>query len=288
MQGLPRDLLDVCRRLRLSVQVVGDDAVSAAAFGGRWTPDNQMPARLEGPVLQDALKNVLVDGTVRLLEFGDVTVALAPIPQADRATNGAVLLAGRASSGLPELATLATWFAAAFSRSGVISAAAVEIRRLASLVAILDRAAASNSESEIVRAFVEALAVWTDREAWGYLGDVSGEFALHVTLPGSAISRVPVALDKAAIPDGSRFFVVPPGRGGKRLRRQPGSGLPGPRACVGWLGLVDRDTRGTERVGKRTVPAFLLRARCCARIARGHRSVAPHVGALRRLRPRRE
>jgi hypothetical protein len=210
MQGLPRDLLDVCRRLRLSVQVVGDDAVSAAAFGGRWTPDNQMPARLEGPVLQDALKNVLVDGADRLLEFGDVTVALAPIPKADRATNGAVLLAGRASSGFPELATLATWFAAAFSRSGVISSAGVEIRRLASLVAILDRAAASNSESEIVRAFVEALAVWTDREAWGYLGDVSGEFALHVTLPGSAISRVPVALDKAAIPDGSRFFIVLP------------------------------------------------------------------------------
>jgi hypothetical protein len=211
--GLPRDLLDVCRRLKLFVQVVGEEALSTSsttAFASRWTPDSKVLARLEEPALQIALRDVLLTGKDLLVQIGDVEVAFARIPKSDGAPNGAIVLARRLSNGWLDLATVASWFAAAFAPVTLAAPCPdSEIRRLASLLAILDGAVASRSESEIVRAFVEALSVWTDLELWGYLGDVSGEFVLHVWLPGSANEEMPAMLAREESPDAGRYVVLP-------------------------------------------------------------------------------
>ena len=76
---------------------------------------------------------------------------------------------------------------------------AAELQQLSSFYRLLNQAAASRSEREIMRVFVEALAVWQDAESWAYFADVTGRFVLDVALPGSDRSRVPAAIDQSAL-----------------------------------------------------------------------------------------
>jgi hypothetical protein len=64
---------------------------------------------------------------------------------------------------------------------------------------LLSQAAASRSEREIMRVFVEALAVWQDAESWAYFADVTGRFVLDVSLPGSDRSRVPSVIEHSRL-----------------------------------------------------------------------------------------
>jgi hypothetical protein len=76
---------------------------------------------------------------------------------------------------------------------------AAELQQLSSFYRLLGQASASRSEREIMRVFVEALAVWQDAESWAYYADVTSRFVLDVTLPGSDRSRVPSTIDHARI-----------------------------------------------------------------------------------------
>src|SRR4029079_1710362 len=74
-----------------------------------------------------------------------------------------------------------------------------EFQRRASLHRLLNRVAKKGSERELVRAFIDAVAVWHDAESWGYVLDLAGRFRRGVPLPGSAEESAPRAIDAAAI-----------------------------------------------------------------------------------------
>src|SRR5262245_48480303 len=78
-----------------------------------------------------------------------------------------------------------------------------ELDRFSSLYRLLKHAAASGSEREVLRVFVEALAVWQDAESWAYVGDLTGRYVLDVALPGSDRNSVP------AVIEGDRFTAGP-------------------------------------------------------------------------------
>ena len=52
-------------------------------------------------------------------------------------------------------------------------------------------AALLGSEHELVRSFMDAVAVWQDAESWGYVRDLSGLFVRAVSLPGSNDASTP-------------------------------------------------------------------------------------------------
>ena len=90
-----------------------------------------------------------------------------------------------------------------------------ELQQLSSFYRLLDEAAASRSEREIVRVFIEALAVWQDAESWAYFADVTGRFVLDVSLPESDRSRAPATLDASQLAieasDSARIAADDPG-----------------------------------------------------------------------------
>jgi hypothetical protein len=65
---------------------------------------------------------------------------------------------------------------------------------------ILKQAASEGTESDVVCAFVEALAVWHDVESWGYAPNLSGQLVRDVSLPGSEYGAAPtvIAADQVA------------------------------------------------------------------------------------------
>ena len=84
-----------------------------------------------------------------------------------------------------------------------------ELQQLSSFYRLLNQASTSRSEREVIRVFVEALAVWHDAESWVYVADVTGRFVLDVSLPSSDRTRVPSIIAKAALPgDSSRPMKV--------------------------------------------------------------------------------
>jgi hypothetical protein len=50
-----------------------------------------------------------------------------------------------------------------------------------------------------MRVFVEVLAVWQDVESWAYCADVTGQFVLDASLPGSDPARVPAVIDPSQL-----------------------------------------------------------------------------------------
>jgi len=211
---LRNDALDICRRLRLSMQVVTADpsSVRGAAFGDRWTPAGPTWGRLADSALQAVVADALQLREQRAVELEGVTVVCSPFADSARGVAGAILLAGRAPAhpgtarnegaiDRRHLMTIASWLAAALAAAnGPATASTNEVHRVASLLEILEQAVATSSEREIVRAFIEALSIWTDAESWGYLGDVAGTCELQVVLPGSDWSSAPMRLGAAIAP----------------------------------------------------------------------------------------
>jgi hypothetical protein len=94
--------------------------------------------------------------------------------------------------------------------SSVAHTDTTEFQQLSSLYRLLKRAVATRSEREILRTFIEALAIWQDAESLAYVCDVTGRFVLDVSLPGSDRSSVPLVLDGDQIPDDMTTMRLPP------------------------------------------------------------------------------
>jgi hypothetical protein len=85
-----------------------------------------------------------------------------------------------------------------------------EFRQLSSLYRLLKRAVATRSEREILRTFIEALAVWQDADSLAYVADVTGQYVLDVTLPGSDRTSAPATIDAEQIAGDLTTFRLPP------------------------------------------------------------------------------
>src|SRR5262249_4264326 len=112
---------------------------------------------------------------------------------------GALLVSERLSPHGPvqgnprELARIGTWLAGAIDAqfASALANNALEFQQLASLHRLLSRVAKQGSERELGRAFIEAVAVWHDSEAWGYVRDLTGSFRRSVSLAGSVDGSAP-------------------------------------------------------------------------------------------------
>jgi hypothetical protein len=94
--------------------------------------------------------------------------------------------------------------------STVAHAGTTEFHQLSSLYRLLKRAVATRSEREILRTFMEALAVWQDAESMAYVADVTGRFMLDVLLPGSDRTSVPPVLTPELVPENTTTVRLPP------------------------------------------------------------------------------
>src|SRR6185369_10024750 len=74
------------------------------------------------------------------------------------------------------------------------------LQRVTTVRQLLQQAAISGSDRDVVVAFVEALAVSEDIEVRGYSQGFHGDFHRTVTLPGSAPEVAPEHIDDDAIP----------------------------------------------------------------------------------------
>jgi hypothetical protein len=81
-------------------------------------------------------------------------------------------------------------------------------RELSVLHRVLNQSVGGGSPREVVRLFVEALAIWSNIDAYAYVGDLAGRFTLDVALAGA---------DPAARPEMLEADPILPGSSGVRL-----------------------------------------------------------------------
>jgi hypothetical protein len=115
--------------------------------------------------------------------------------------SGAALFAAEAAGQRPAegrrhyLRALLTWLARDEGIPGSGGAASVQDwRELSGLEQLLAQAASAGVEQEVVRTFVEAMAVWHDVDTRGYVADLNNRLTLDVALPRARKSAAPGTL----------------------------------------------------------------------------------------------
>jgi hypothetical protein len=206
--------LDIRRRLNVVVEVVDDRLVPVlpALGGGAASVARRRLLTADADAVGRTVRHSLANLTQEVVRGDRVRLTSTPIVVAGRAV-GALIVAGEGyteEAGLDEgadLERLGSWLAAAVAAQ-LASPATDEpsdLHRLSSLYRLLDQATASGSEAEVVRTFMEALAVWEDIESRAYVGDLMGHFFLAVSLPGSDPAEAPVGLSHDPVPAGTRM-----------------------------------------------------------------------------------
>ena len=101
--------------------------------------------------------------------------------------------AGREAPRRTELARVAMWLSRALTRVRLSASAdpAREWRELSVLHRMLNDAVAGGSETDVVQAYVEALAIWADTDTRAYALDAAGRFVLDVALAGADAGAAP-------------------------------------------------------------------------------------------------
>ena len=170
---LPAQSSELSQRLRRWLSDHSVDSVSAAAERSRQA------------------------GDVVFVNVEGLRVGIFSLPQG----GGVTLFAAEAADERPEearrhyLQALMTWLARGEGIPGSNGVASVQDwRELRILEQVLAQAASAGAEREVVRAFVEAIAVWHDIDTRGYVADLNGRFTLDVMLPRAHVSAAPGTL----------------------------------------------------------------------------------------------
>jgi len=205
-------LLEVHRRLKVSIELVDESLTPLlSSHGDRSLLDAGRAFDRLDDRLKEAIQRSIQSLQPEVLGFDASPAVCAPVIGRLGAGVGAVLVTSTVvprtadREGVAKLVRIATWLAGAVSRQLNASARmdTSELDRFSSLYRLLKAAAASGSEREVLRAFVEALAVWQDAESWAYVGDLTGRYVLDVALPGSDRTNVPTVIE------GDRFTEGP-------------------------------------------------------------------------------
>jgi hypothetical protein len=201
-------LLEVHRRLKVSIELVDENLTPLlSSQGDRSLLDaGRAFDRIEEP-FKEAIARSMQSLQPEVLGLETSPAVCVPVIGRAGVAVGAVLVTStvvpRTSDrdGAAKLVRIGTWLAGAVSRQLNASARmdTSELDRFSSLYRLLKQAAASGSEREVMRVFVEALAVWQDAESWAYVVDLTGRYVLDVALPGSDRTSVP------AVIEGDRF-----------------------------------------------------------------------------------
>lgn len=197
-------LLEVHRRLKVSIELVDESLTPLlSSHGDRALLDAGRAFDRIDDELKDAIQRSMHTLQPEVVRGGMSPAVCAPVTGRVGVGVGAVLVTStvvpRTSDrdAIAKLVRIGTWLAGAVSRQLNASARmdTSELDRFSSLYRLLKAAAASGSEREVLRSFVEALAVWQDAESWAYVGDLTGRYVLDVSLPGSDRTSVPAAID---------------------------------------------------------------------------------------------
>jgi GGDEF domain-containing protein len=201
-------LLEVHRRLKVSIEVVDESLTPLlSSHGDRSLLDAGRAFDRIDDTLKEAIQRSMQSLQPEVVRGDPAPAVCAPVTGRVGVGVGAVLVTStvvpRTSDreAVAKLVRIGTWLAGAVSRQLNASARmdTSELDRFSSLYRLLKQAASGGSERDVLRAFVEALAVWQDAESWAYVGDLKGRFVLDVSLPGSDRTSVP------AVIEGDRF-----------------------------------------------------------------------------------
>ena len=205
--GVWPHFLEVHRRLKVSIELVDEQLTPQFRSTGERSLSEGCRAleRIDGPI-RDAVGRSFQSMQPEVVIQDNTPVVCAPFTRRAAVPAGAVLVAFTAPqtadrNAVPKLARIALWLASAVSRQ--LSASAridtSELDQFSSLYRLLKQAAMGGSEREVIRTFLDALAVWQDAEAFGYMRNLRGDYVLDVSLPGSDRSRVPTSFDDERI-----------------------------------------------------------------------------------------
>jgi hypothetical protein len=206
-------LLDVRRRLNLSIELVDPRLSPLLPTVPERTVSTIRRLDLDHKELHAAVLRCLQSQKQEIVSVDQVKMACTPVLGPRGAAIGVLLVSDQnADYGARDerqLSRIGWWLAGALNAAapaadeataGSASADASELHRLASLHRLLNQTSPRTSERELVRIFIDALAVWQDAESWAYLGDLDGLFTRHVALPGSDDARAPLTLDRGSLP----------------------------------------------------------------------------------------
>ena len=197
-------LLEVHRRLKVSIELVDESLTPLlSSQGDRSLLDAGRAFDRIDDALKEAIQRSMQSLQPEVVRLEATSAVCVPIMGRVGVAAGAVLVTStvvpRTSDreAIAKLVRIGTWLAGAVSRQLNASARmdTSELDRFSSLYRLLKYAAASGSEREVMRSFVEALAVWQDAESWAYVGDLTGRYVLDVWLPGSDKTSVPAAIE---------------------------------------------------------------------------------------------
>jgi hypothetical protein len=128
---------------------------------------------------------------------------------------------------------------------------------------ILKETAADGTESDVVYALIEALAVWHDAESWGYVESLAGPMVRDAALPGSDQSAAPPFLPRDEVPAAAGIVAIAP-RERKELGFAPDRDIVllniRPRVATPWRIAIEQPEWYDERLladyGVRTAQAL--------------------------------
>jgi len=137
----------------------------------------------------------------------------------ERSTSGALVL-GRmlphgqdSEASRAQLELVGSWLSTAIE-AHLLSPPALHasgVNRIAPLAKLLNTAAESESDRELVRLFGEAVAVWHDIEVSGYIEMPDGTFVRDVSLPGARRGERPATIPTMGLPDTAELTRLPQG-----------------------------------------------------------------------------
>ena len=200
-------LLEIQQRLNVTIELVDDRLTPLLPLVGDQGPSigRRTVGRLDDESLKTVVQRAMQSRAQQFVAVRDGKIACTPIAGPCGDVAGVLLVADpRSQSGDDhELKRISSCLARAIETHLAASSADVpsELHELSSLYRLLTEAVATGSRNEVIRAFVEALAVWLDAESWAYLRDLTGRFSMTVALPGSDRSLAPPMFEGDPVPE---------------------------------------------------------------------------------------
>jgi hypothetical protein len=214
-------LLELRRRLKVDLLVVDAQHEPLLPRGLAEQPVSLLSLIEE----RDGALPAAIDAAVRtrapqVIEVSDLQIVCVALGT-DRLGGGALLAARIAPrrpgsvSSRAQLELVASWLSAAAEAhlAGQPTFSSSGIGRVGPLARLLGQG--SESDRELVRLFGEAVAVWHDIEACGYVETSTGVFARDVALPGTRRGDWPATIPSAGLPESGELVQLPHGHLGR-------------------------------------------------------------------------
>ena len=212
-------LLELRRRLKVDIQLVDERQTVLLPLSAAGTSPS-LSTLWEQPdsVVLSAVETTFQTRTPQAVSWHGLQIICMALT-GERGTSGVLVLSrmlppGQDSeSSRAQLELVGSWLSTAVEAHllspPVIHASGVN--HIAALAKLLSTAAEHETDRELVRLFVEAVAVWHDIEVCGYIEMSDGHFASDVSLPGARGSERPGSIPAMGLPDSTELSRLPQG-----------------------------------------------------------------------------